>query len=50
MDSGLMEQDAFENYDVLAPRLPEEIIGILDQLLSHEVCTILHWTESEWDG
>ena len=39
MDSGLMEQDAADNYEVLAPRLPEEIIGILDQLLSHEVLT-----------
>lgn len=37
MDSGLMEQDAADNYDVLQHRLPEEIIGILDQLLSHEV-------------
>jgi hypothetical protein len=47
MDSGLMEQDAVENYDVLQPRLPEEIIGILDQLLSHEVRPIPPWLEGE---
>jgi len=38
MDSGLMkpgEEDSV--YDVLQPKLPEEIIGIIDQLFSSEV-------------
>lgn len=36
MDSGLLEAQ-YESFDALQPRLPEEVIGIMDQLLSHEV-------------
>lgn len=41
MDSGfvLPEKDAaVDNFDPLQKMLPEEIIGIMDQLLSSEVC------------
>lgn len=34
MDSGLLKEIT---YDVLKPRLPSEIIGIMDQILCHEV-------------
>lgn len=36
MDSGLLEPE-YESFDALKPRLPEEIIGIMDHLLCHEV-------------
>lgn len=42
MDSGFMlpEKDALvDNFDPLNPLLPEEIIGIMDQMLCYEVCT-----------
>ena len=44
MDSGFMmpEKDAvIDNFDPLTPMLPEEIIGIMDQLLCYEVSTVL---------
>lgn len=39
MDSGCVKPgDEFEElYDVSRPLLPEEVIGIIDQLLCHEV-------------
>lgn len=40
MDSGFMmpEKDAIvDNFDPLKPVLPEEIIGIMDQMLCYEV-------------
>ncbi|KAI5787129.1 Mak10 subunit, NatC N-terminal acetyltransferase-domain-containing protein [Geopyxis carbonaria] len=36
MDSGLLEPE-YESFDALKPRLPEEIIGIMDHLLCHEM-------------
>lgn len=41
MDSGCMTSgDEFEElYDVSKPLLPEEVLGIIDQLLCHEVST-----------
>lgn len=40
MDSGcLAEGESLEdNYDVLQELLPEEIVGVMDQLLCYEVC------------
>lgn len=35
MDSGMLEAE-YESFDALQPRLPEEVAGIMDQLLSHE--------------
>lgn len=43
MDSGLLIPDkdaAVDNFDPLQNMLPEEIIGIMDQLLSFEVCLV----------
>ena len=39
MDSGFLQpgETLEDDYDTLAPLLPEEIIGIMDQLLSHEM-------------
>jgi hypothetical protein len=37
MDSGLLEPE-YELFDAWKPRLPEEIIGIMDRLLCNEVC------------
>ncbi|PGH23171.1 hypothetical protein AJ80_02808 [Polytolypa hystricis UAMH7299] len=39
MDSGYLApgETLDDDYDVLKPLLPEEVIGIMDQLLSHEV-------------
>jgi hypothetical protein len=41
MDSGYLEPgDSLEDdYDVLRDLLPEEVIGIMDQLLCSEVCS-----------
>lgn len=36
MDSGLLEPE-YESFEVMAPRIPEEVLGIMDQLLCHEV-------------
>jgi hypothetical protein len=36
MDSGLLEPE-YEHFDAWKPRLPEEIIGIMDRLLCNEV-------------
>lgn len=43
MDSGcLAPGDSLdEDYDVKRPLLPTEVLGIIDQLLSHEVCPCL---------
>lgn len=46
MDSGLLIPDkdtAVDNFDPLQNMLPEEIIGIMDQLLSFEVRPIDHF-------
>ena len=45
MDSGyLTGGDTLENdYDVLKELLPEEVIGIMDQLLCFEVCIFLEY-------
>lgn len=39
MDSGCLEaEDSLDvDYDVTRPLLPEEVLGIIDQLLCHEV-------------
>lgn len=39
MDSGYLatEETLEDNYDVLKELLPEEVIGIMDQMLCHEV-------------
>jgi hypothetical protein len=39
MDSGYLEpgESMEDEYDFTEPLLPEEIIGIIDQLLCHEV-------------
>jgi hypothetical protein len=39
MDSGCVESpdELEELYDVTRPLLPEEVLGIIDQLLCHEV-------------
>lgn len=44
MDSGCVEPgDEFEElYDVARPLLPEEVLGIIDQLICHEVCFNFH--------
>ena len=43
MDSGYLEPgETLEGgYDVLRTLLPEEVIGIMDQILCHEVNTII---------
>ena len=42
MDSGCVEseEDLEETYDAARPLLPEEVVGIMDQLLSLEVCLL----------
>lgn len=60
MDSGLLIADkdaAVDNFDPLQNMLPEEIIGIMDQLLSFEVCAVDQFTynldsdtKSRWPG
>lgn len=44
MDSGCVESpdDLEELYDVTQPLLPEEVLGIIDQLLCHEVSVLLY--------
>lgn len=39
MDSGYLEpgETLEDNYDVLKDLLPEEVVGIMDQMLCHEV-------------
>lgn len=43
MDSGYLRpgETMEDNYDYGQALLPEEIIGIIDQLLCHEVCALL---------
>ncbi|PWW74816.1 Mak10-domain-containing protein [Tuber magnatum] len=36
MDSGMLRAE-YESFDALQPRLPEEVVGIMDQLLCHEM-------------
>lgn len=36
MDAGLLEPE-YEKFDPWTPRLPEEIVGIMDRLLCNEV-------------
>jgi N-alpha-acetyltransferase 35, NatC auxiliary subunit len=40
MDSGCLEatETIDDDYDVCRTLLPEEVLGIIDQLLCHEVC------------
>lgn len=42
MDSGHLEEGETmqDDYDFSKALLPEEIIGIIDQLLCHEVCSV----------
>ncbi|EON96300.1 putative amino-acid n-acetyltransferase subunit protein [Phaeoacremonium minimum UCRPA7] len=44
MDSGCLEpgESLDEDYDTSRPLLPKEVLGIIDQLLCHEVSTVLH--------
>lgn len=44
MDSGCVDsQDELEElYDVTKPLLPEEVLGIIDQLICHEVSKYLY--------
>ena len=39
MDSGYLapRETLEDDYDVLKPLLPEEVVGIMDQMLCHEV-------------
>ncbi len=41
MDSGYLAQGETleDDYDVLRELLPEEVVGIMDQMLCYEVCT-----------
>ena len=41
MDSGFLSKGEIldDDYDVLKTLLPEEVIGIMDQLLCYEVCS-----------
>lgn len=49
MDSGCLEaEESLDvDYDVSRPLLPEEVLGIIDQLLCHEVgaCLRQHSTQ-----
>lgn len=40
MDSGCLAagESLDDDYDVTRPLLPKEVLGIIDQLLCHEVC------------
>jgi hypothetical protein len=42
MDSGCIAagESLDEDYDVTRPLLPKEVLGIIDQMLCHEVCTV----------
>ncbi len=44
MDSGYLEpgETMEDDYDFSQTLLPEEIIGIIDQLLCHEVCNQIY--------
>jgi N-alpha-acetyltransferase 35, NatC auxiliary subunit len=54
MDSGHVEpgETLEDEYDVLRELLPEEVIGIMDQILCHEVSLMegLHARSLEADG
>lgn len=43
MDSGYLENgDSLEDdLDAIKDLLPEEVIGVMDQMLSYEVCCVL---------
>lgn len=49
MDSGCLApgESLDEDYDVKRTLLPQEVLGIMDQLLCHEVCLRLHWSSPE---
>lgn len=42
MDSGFLKpgERLDEDYDVTSALLPEEVVGIIDQLICHEVCLL----------
>lgn len=44
MDSGYLAsgETLDDDYDVLRDLLPEEVIGIMDQMLCYEVCILFH--------
>jgi hypothetical protein len=48
MDSGMLEAE-YESFNALQPRLPEEVVGIMDQLLSHEVSGYSYLYSDELD-
>lgn len=56
MDSGFLEpgETMEDEYDFSQSLLPEEIIGIIDQLLCHEVNILSYWemglTLYRWHG
>lgn len=43
MDSGYLENDESlkDDLDAIQDLLPEEVIGVMDQMLSYEVCFVL---------
>lgn len=45
MDSGHLEpgETLEDEYDVLRDLLPEEVLGIMDQILCHEVSSLAPW-------
>lgn len=45
MDSGYLEpgETLEDEYDILRNLLPEEVLGIMDQILCHEVCSKRSW-------
>lgn len=49
MDSGMLEAE-YESFDALQPRLPEEVVGIMDQLLSHEASSYSMSKSYLWMG
>ena len=51
MDSGYLEEGESleDDYDTLRTLLPEEVLGIMDQILCHEVCRYLFGC-SLWQG
>jgi len=42
MDGGLLEPE-YELFDAWKPRLPEELVGIMDRLLCNEVFSTGSW-------
>jgi hypothetical protein len=53
MDSGFLHpgEEFEEQYDVGRPLLPDEVLGIIDQLLCHEVrISVSSWLQHTDDG